>query len=122
MKLEPFEMERMQSTWENRVAHNLSESGVHPMSVEELLTTPEERAALLREPLVYIQSNGTEELRSAVAPLHPGASADNVTGTNGTAEANFIAAWRLVWAGGGVGLILPNHLPPWGVVRAFAAT
>ena len=122
MKLEPFEMERMQSTWENRVAHNLSESGVHPMTVEEVLATPEERAALLRESLVYIQSNGTEELRSAVARLHPGATADNVTVTNGTAEANFIAAWRLVEPGDEVVLILPNYMQLWGIVRAFGAT
>ncbi|PYQ08743.1 MAG: aspartate aminotransferase [Acidobacteria bacterium] len=122
MKLEPFEMERMQSTWENRVAHNLSESGVHPMSGEDILTTPEDRAALLREPLVYIQSNGTEELRSAVARLHPGATAENVTVTNGTAEANFIAAWRLVEPGDEVVLILPNYMQLWGIVRAFGAT
>src|SRR5262245_60281553 len=37
MKIEPFLMERMQSQWENRVPHNLSESGVHPMTVAELL-------------------------------------------------------------------------------------
>ena len=110
MKLEPFEMERMQSTWENRVAHNLSESGVHPMSGEELLESPDERAALLRDPLVYIQSNGTEELRAAVARLHPGATAENVTVTNGTAEANFIVAWRLVEPGDEVVLVLPNYM------------
>jgi aspartate/methionine/tyrosine aminotransferase len=122
MKLEPFEMERMQSTWENRVAHNLSESGVHPMSVEEVLTAHHERAELLRDPLVYIQSNGTEELRAAVARLHPGATADNVTVTNGTAEANFIAAWRLVEPGDEVVLVLPNYMQLWGIVRAFGAT
>ena len=33
MKIELFAMERMQSTWENQVAFNLSESGVHPMRV-----------------------------------------------------------------------------------------
>jgi hypothetical protein len=31
MKLETFAMERLQSTWENRVAWNVSESGVHPL-------------------------------------------------------------------------------------------
>src|SRR5262245_55669045 len=121
MKLEPFEMERMQSTWENRVAHNLSESGVHPMSVEDLLG-PDERAELLRERLVYIQSNGTEALREAVARLHPGAGPDNVTVANGTAEANFIAAWRLVEPGDEVVFALPNYMQLWGVVRAFGAT
>src|SRR5213078_2693515 len=32
-----FELERWQSTWENRVRFNLSESGVHPLSIQELL-------------------------------------------------------------------------------------
>ena len=46
---QPFDMERMMSKWENAVDYNLSESGVHPMSIrglvddaaviEELLTT-----------------------------------------------------------------------------------
>jgi len=33
----PFELERWQSTWEHRVRFNLSESGVHPLSIQELL-------------------------------------------------------------------------------------
>ena len=32
-----FDLERWQSTWENRVRHNLSESGVHPLTARELL-------------------------------------------------------------------------------------
>ena len=36
-KFVPFELERWQSTWENRVRYNLSESGVHPLSSRELL-------------------------------------------------------------------------------------
>ena len=37
MRFVPFELERWQSTWEHRVRYNLSESGVHPLSVQELL-------------------------------------------------------------------------------------
>ena len=37
MKLEPFAMERMQSTYENQVEFNLSESGVHPLALGELM-------------------------------------------------------------------------------------
>ena len=33
MRVEPFAMERFQSTWEHQVRFNLSESGVHPLSV-----------------------------------------------------------------------------------------
>jgi aspartate/methionine/tyrosine aminotransferase len=114
-------MERMQSQWENRVAHNLSESGVHPMAVEELLE-PGERDALLRQKLVYVQSNGTEELRAAVAALHPGAGPDDVVVGNGTAEANFISVWRLVEPGDEVVMLLPNYMQIWGLVRGLGAT
>ena len=34
---QPFDMERMMSKWENVVEYNLSESGVHPVTVRELL-------------------------------------------------------------------------------------
>ncbi|TLY47109.1 MAG: aspartate aminotransferase, partial [Gemmatimonadetes bacterium] len=37
MRFVSFELERWQSTWENRVRYNLSESGVHPLSIQELL-------------------------------------------------------------------------------------
>jgi len=120
MKIQPFEMERLQSEWENRVAHNLSESGVHPMSVEELLS-PAEREELLRLRLVYIQSNGTQALRTAIAGLYPGATADNVVVTNGSAEANFICAWRLVEPGDEVVMVLPNYGQLLGLFGGFGA-
>ena len=37
MRLEQFAMERMQSTYENQVEFNLSESGVHPLRLGELV-------------------------------------------------------------------------------------
>ena len=37
MKIENFELERFQSLWENEVEYNLSESGVHPLTVKEVL-------------------------------------------------------------------------------------
>lgn len=120
MRVEPFQMERMQSEWENRVAHNLSESGVHPLTVEELLE-PADREEVLRERLVYVQSNGSEALRAAVAALYPGAEVRNVVVTTGAAEANYIAIWRLVEPGDEVVMMLPNYMQIWGVVRAQGA-
>jgi aspartate/methionine/tyrosine aminotransferase len=120
MKLEPFEMERMQSQWENRVSHNLSESGVHPMSVGDLLS-PEEHHEIFRQRLIYVQSNGTPELRAAIAALYHGAGPDNVVVTNGTAEANYVSMWRLVEPGDEVVMMLPNYMQTWGIVRAQGA-
>jgi aspartate/methionine/tyrosine aminotransferase len=121
MKVETFEMERFQSIWENRVSHNLSESGVHPMSVEELLE-PAERDDLMKQRFIYVQTNGSPALREAIASLYPGATADNVVVGNGTAEANYIAIWRLVEPGDEIVMMLPNYMQIWGVVRGQGAT
>ncbi len=120
MQIEPFEMERMQSTWENQVEINLSESGVHPMRLAELLDDPGERAGLFAQLLCYTQTNGTPRLRDEIAALYPGASRDHVQVTNGGAEANFVATWRLVEPGDEVVVMVPNYMQTWGLARAFA--
>src|SRR5262245_21448037 len=99
MKIEPFAMERMQSTWENIVQYNLSESGVHPVSLEELICEKEDREQFLRLELAYSQSNGTRELRRTIASMHPGAAEENILITTGTAEANHIATWLMTELG-----------------------
>ena len=38
MKFEQFELERNQSLFENEVDYNLSESGVHPLKLSEILS------------------------------------------------------------------------------------
>ena len=87
MKIEIFEMERMQSTWENVVEYNLSESGVHPLTLKELLT-PEEIEDLAGVEIGYTQTNGTPPLRENIARLYPGAGPDQVLTTSGSSEAN----------------------------------
>src|SRR5207248_1043508 len=88
-KFVPFELERWQSTWENRVRFNLSESGVHPLTIQELLGLAGASALpLLEVQLGYSQSNGTDKLRERIAALYPGASPDQVLVSNGSAEAN----------------------------------
>jgi aspartate/methionine/tyrosine aminotransferase len=118
MRIETFAMERMQSTWENRVAANLSESGVHPMTTRELLEGADP-SALLDEPLAYTQSNGTIPLRERIASLYPGASADQIQVTNGGSEANFVSLWHLVEPGDEIVMMTPNYMQGWGLVRGF---
>src|SRR5579862_6465763 len=119
MRLERFDMERMQSTYENQVAFNLSESGVHPLRLKELVDDADSTLALLDEPLRYTQSNGTARLRSAVAGLYPGATPEHVQVTNGGSEANCITTWRLVERDDEVVLMVPNYMQTWGLARAF---
>lgn len=121
MKLEPFAMERLQSTWENRVAWNLSESGVHPLRLEELADTQADRLALFGQELGYTQTNGTAELRQAIAAMYPGTTADHIQVTNGGAEANCIVLWHLVEPGDDVIAMVPNYMQAPGLARGLGA-
>lgn len=120
MEFTPFQMERWQSTYEHRVDHNLSESGVHPLTVGELLALAGPAAADLSSvPLGYSQSNGTDELRGLIASLHPGATDRSVVVTIGGAEANFVSFWELARAGRPAAVMLPNYMQVPGLIRNF---
>ena len=122
MRLEQFDMERMQSTYENLVEFNLSESGVRPLTPRELIEDAGGLDGLLDQPLGYSQSNGTIELRTAIAALYPGAGLDHIEVTNGGSEANFITTFRLIEPGDEVVMLVPNYMQTWGLARAFGAT
>src|SRR6266513_2280367 len=122
MKLEPFAMERMQSTYENQVEYNLSESGVHPLRLGDLVGDGPSRERLLNEPLRYTQSNGTIPLRASIAAMYLGATPDHIQVTNGGSEANYITTWNLVEPGDEIVMMVPNYMQTWGLARAFGAT
>jgi len=122
MKIELFAMERMQSTWENLVEFNLSESGVHPMRVAELFDTEAERQDLLQQEICYTQSNGTIELRERISALYPATTIEHVEVTNGGSEANFVVCWKLLEPGDEVVMMVPNYGQTLGLAKAFAGT
>ena len=120
MQISSFDLERWQSQHEHEVEINLSESGVHPLRVRELVEA-DELEALLGQPLEYTQTNGTLELRERIAALHPGATAANVLVSNGGAEANFLVCWRLVEPGDEVVVIQPTYMQVPGVAASVGA-
>jgi aspartate/methionine/tyrosine aminotransferase len=122
MRLETFALERFQSMWENRVAWNISESGVHPLRVSELIDTPALHDALLEQELGYPQTNGTVELRERIAAMYPGATADHIQVTNGGSEANCILLMRLVEPGDEIVFLTPNYMQAAGLARGLGAT
>lgn len=119
MKLQPFEMERWQSTWENRVEYNLSESGVHPLKLVEVLDG--DTSDMLKQPLGYSQTNGTEELRKTIAATYSKASADDLLVTNGSSEAIFVTLWSFLKRGAEVVVMLPNYMQVWGLAKTMQA-
>src|SRR2546428_14093394 len=102
MKIERFEMERYQSTWETTVEFNLADSGVHPITLAALVDHSWIREVLAREQLGYGYTNGSEELRTLIAGLYHAAGPETVLVTTGAAEANFPVPWaqlaRGAWA------------------------
>ena len=122
MRLETFALERFQSIWENRVAWNVSESGVHPLRVAELIDTPGLHDALLEQDLGYPQTNGTIQLREAIAAMYPGATPDHIQVTNGGSEANCILLMHLVEPGDEIVFLSPNYMQASGLARGLGAT
>ena len=121
MKLPTFDMERMQSTWENLVDYDMSESGVRPLTLRELTAMGFDLEAFLDQPLGYSQSNGTIELRERIAPIYPGATVNHIEVTNGTSEANYIVALSQLEPGDVVAMQVPNYMQMWGVARGLGA-
>src|SRR5580704_1916740 len=122
MRIQPFELERWQSVWENKVELNISESGVHPLTTSELVPDAAMLQKVLDVPQYYPQTNGSEELRSLIAESYPGATAENVLVTCGGSEANFISTWALVEPGDEVLFMMPNYMQIAGLARTFGAT
>lgn len=120
MSIEPFALERWQSAHEHTVGINLSESGVHPLRLRDLLG-PDDLEPLLEQRLGYSQTNGTIELRDRIATFYPGATRTDILVTNGGSEANFIACWQLIAPGDQVVSIQPNYMQTPGLARAFGA-
>ena len=121
MKFEEFELERNQSLFENEVDYNLSESGVHPLPLKDILTQKEQEELLCTE-LFYGYTTGTPELRKQITGLYDGAGVDNILATSGSAEANFLAIMTLLEPGDELIYMVPNYLQIRGIARSFGIT
>lgn len=120
MKIEKFEMERMQGLYENKVELNLSESGVLPLKVFELLDGEEDVERFLANGLSYNATDGSKLLRERIAQFYVGCKPENVTVTNGGSEANYVTLWTLLEPGGRLAFMIPNYMQALGLGRAYA--
>jgi aspartate/methionine/tyrosine aminotransferase len=122
VRIDLFQMERTQCLYEHAVEFNLSESGVFPLRVEELLDGEVDVKKLLVLGLKYPESDGSTELRERIAQWYgKGATAEHVLVTNGGSEANFTVLWGLLEKNEHAAVMLPGYLQAWGLSRAFAA-
>jgi len=117
-KFQPFVMERQMSHFEQEVDYNLSESGVHPILLRDLIShKPEMLEKLLGTELNYPYVNGDPELRENIARLYNGASTDNVLVTVGAIEANYLTIRTILSKGDEIVVMLPNYMQIWGVAK-----
>jgi aspartate/methionine/tyrosine aminotransferase len=119
MDLDLFTMERYQSLYWHQVEYDLSESGVLPLSIQELVGAEADRAQLLHTKLGYPLSEGSDETRANIAAWYPGASNDEVTVVNGGSEANFLTLLALLDPGDRLAFMVPNYLQGSGLGRAL---
>lgn len=117
MSFTPFDLEYTQSKWEQIVEFNLTESGVHPISLEELLDGDKSKIAdLLKTEINYPHVNGIPELRDNIACLYEEADGEkNVLVTVGAAEANYIILQTLLEPGDELATLTPTYKQAWGV-------
>jgi aspartate/methionine/tyrosine aminotransferase len=121
VRIDLFKMERFQSRYWNNVEYDLSESGVMPLTVNDLLEgDPRGAARLLATGLWYPLSEGSRELRERIADWYPGAEAGNVSVTNGGSEANHLTLWSLLEPGDRLAFMVPNYMQGWGLGRHYA--
>jgi aspartate/methionine/tyrosine aminotransferase len=120
MHIDTFEMERMQVQYENAVDYNLSESGVLPLKLSELLDGQGDREDFLNQELRYPEAVGSPLLRERIAQFYPDCEPSNITVINGGSEANYVSLWTLLEKGRRLAFMLPNYMQGWGLGRAYA--
>lgn len=116
MTFTPFDLEYTQSIWEQKVDINLTESGVHPIRLDDLLGDDETKVAeLLATEINYPHVNGNPALRENIAALYESAGVDNVLVTVGAAEANNVIMQTLMEPGDELLTQTPTYMQVWGL-------
>ena len=119
MKFKIFELERNQSLYENEVDYNLSESGVHPLKLSEILYADELKEIIEKE-LSYGYTNGSPRLRELIAKMYGNSfTRENILITSGSAEANFLSVMTQLDKGDELIYMLPNYPQIMGLANSF---
>lgn len=127
MNYETFALERWMTRWELEVSHDICESGIKPMSLEDIYDLlPEAVArdlevAIRTTPLGYSEARGTLALREALAGTYKDTGAENILVTTGAIEANFLLFNVLLQPGDHAVVVDPAYQQLQSVPRALGA-
>ncbi len=111
-----FTLERWQSERETKAKVLLSDSGVYPLTISEVLELIGGLEEIKNLELGYGDTLGLQELREGIASLY-GVSLENIIITNGSAEAGFITVLALVREGDRVVVDMPCYPQAPGLLR-----
>ncbi|MDQ3412651.1 MAG: aminotransferase class I/II-fold pyridoxal phosphate-dependent enzyme [Chloroflexota bacterium] len=115
MRIDTFQLERWMTTYELAVKYDIAESGIAPLTTNDLLRLlPEAEKAetlqrLLDLRLGYSEARGTEALRSTLAATYANTSPDNILITTGAIEANYVIFNSLLDDGDEVVVVDPAY-------------
>jgi len=120
MKIEKFEMMRMQCLYEKEVEFDLSETTVQPLRVSELLDGENDIEGFIASELCYPESEGSPLFRERIAQFYTNCNPENITVTTGGSEANYVTLWTLLATGHRLACMIPNYMQAWGLGCAYA--
>jgi aspartate/methionine/tyrosine aminotransferase len=120
MKIETFEMMRMQCLYDREVEFDLSETTVLPLRVSELLDGVDDVERFISNELSYPESKGSQLFRERIAQFYMDCKLENITVTNGGSEANYVTLWTLLESDGRLACMIPNYMQAWGLGSAYA--
>ena len=103
-------MERMQSTWENLVDYDMSESGVRPQTLRELVAMGFDLDAFSISRSVTASRTAPSSCASGSPRATRAPRVDHIEVTNGTSEANYLIALSQLRPGDDVAMEVPNYM------------
>ena len=125
MKIRDFGVEMWMNAYENDCTHNLAETCVRSLTVEELLDLSGKREETLEQlvqtRLTYGDIPGSPRLRQAIAGLYQAMSPERVTITNGAIGANALTMLTLVEPGDRVISVLPTYQQHYSIPESIGA-
>ena len=125
MFIEPFKVEIWMNEWETRCTHNLAETCVASITIQELLSlaglNESALSDLLPMKLTYGDIEGSTRLRAAIAALYETQAIEDITVTHGTIAANMLVHKALVGPGDRVISVVPTYQQHYSIPASIGA-
>ncbi len=125
MFIEPFKVEIWMNEWETRCTHNLAETCVASITIDQLLQlsglNQNDLSELLPMKMTYGAIEGSIRLRQAISDLYDDRNVEDITITHGTIAANMLVHKAVVSRGDRVVSIVPTYQQHYSIPASIGA-